>query len=1286
VRNQRIMWTVLPQPAAAVTDTVLRLSVVVSPRLRTDEQLPRPTLQLFPDFVDWPATLRGVRWVVNIDGTSHSAKPGKIARSDLWTELFAAKTFVRPEVFTDLSGERVHSYPAATVTSFLLDRYAAVAATSPTEYPTVDWLRGPDGLGPITFDPGSLAQAEETVEELLQAHQAVPPRPADPPVDFHQLRRFLRPRGQALVDVEPMDPDFHEVVAMTADHPALQRLLGLVIDLELPLDVLQNAGPKPLLTLEPHWAPTIGDSADQTPGLRCIVDDDGVLRAIPPESGARLQRALRRGKLLLAKDLFDVIQIDQDGAAVKVVALALNLALSAVQPTVGQPDRQALPALRSAGFAIAQRGRASDLVRDLARSRDLYTDTDAGGQVELDGGDVIRGFRVDVFHVEFNQWFPLHAREGRYRLPSGNGLKAIEEGTLIASPTSAADGSAGDLFHQETLFHWMGWSLAVRRPGTAISPDESIEQDPASPSDPAYPMDIRMGVPKGSLPRLRFGSWYRFRMRAVDVAGNSIPFTSDPDEDPDFMTEAVNYGRYEPVPAPRIVARQPLTLNEDVDRLVIRSNFDTPATGDAQRHILPTAGAQLLAEHHGRLDTPGRASEVDRGAWADIVKIEGARLEDLPSAQADPARPAETFYDVDALEAPYLPDPLVRGAAFVGLPGAGVVKVEFAAPAGKPWYETRACRVVLQEGIKPSSVFDSQRRELRVALPKGTTFTTRLSSFVNEADLSELGIWHLLAQQPAAVLDELRQVLVEGRHWMITPHRPLTFVHAIRQPLTAPRFGSLEPIRNPGDTYAEYQAPTQLHRSSTARVDVLAEWTEIVDSGRDSPDPALESFRALAFTHVVTETGNAQADTLIGRHEFGDTRHRRVEYTATATSRFVAYFARQTQHRLTGTTPQVLDGAGLVRNSVTVGVAAGQYAEGRDYVLDLVAGTIARTVPSGMPSGQLVTVRYTALPVTRVSENPAVRDVPSTARPPAPAVRYAVPAFSWSRIRVGDVVTSRRTGNALRVYLDRPWYASGDGEVLGVVIERSPAAPKPASTRDRLDTLTTLMGEDPVFRTAGTLSSALSTASFPGAVTTGTDLHLEGSPENVDVAGHSVAFDAGRGLWFCDILVAPGRGYAPLIRPALVRYQPDSLANLHLSPLVLLDFLPLLPDREVRVERISATTYAVAVTGPSYLSNRVGASPTRFVVTAEEQNPVLPGEIGWTAAQTGVVLQAASPGQSGSPRVWSGQVELPARAEGDLVHWRLLVEEFERLNSAATDDSPTVSERLAFLDTIPLAP
>ncbi|MFE5894741.1 hypothetical protein ACFQ6E_38190 [Streptomyces sp. NPDC056462] len=1280
--SQRIMWTVLPVPNSIPSPHLLRLAVVISPRLWTDEQLPRPQLRMFSDFEDWPATLRDITWLVRIGDTEHAARATTAARSELWTGLFAATTFVRPATFTDFTGEKIRSYPAGGIASFLLDRYAAVAADSPTAYPTVDWLSGPDGLGPITFDPDSLALADEKVERLLREHRAVPPGPPDPPVDFHQLRRFLQPRGRTLVDVDPLDADFHDVVAMIADHPALQRQLGLVVDLSLPLDVLEKAEREPLLSVVPQWAPTTtGECVDQTPGLRCVVDS-GWLRAAEPRSGL----PLREGKVVMRENLFQVIQIDHDGAAVKAVGLAHQLAQAAQDPAVGEPDRQPLPALRSAGFALAHRGRAATLVWALARSRDLYDRTHAGHRSELDGGDLVRGYRVDVLHVESAQWYSLHARAGRYELPSGKGLNAKDEGTLIATPTSAADGSSGDLFHQETMFQWMGWSLAVRRPGTALSPQELIDPNPASRTAPAYPLDIRFDVLPRSLPRLRFGSHYAFRLRAVDIAGNSVRLTTASAENLDLMTRPVVYGRYEPVPVPRLTARQPLTQNEDIDRLVIRSNFDSQATGEAQRHVLPTAGAQLLAEHHGRLDTPRRG--LDRGVWSALVRREGARLEDLPSARPDPGRPAETYHDVDRLDVPYLPDPLCRGAALTGLPGAArPLKVSFSVSPDAPWYETHSFRVVLEEGAPASAVLDDRTRELRVSLPKGTVLTTRLSSYVHDDDLAEIGIWHLLETHPGADLDQLRQVVTEGSHWMITPHRMLTFVHAVRQPLDPPRFATLDPMRGPGATYADYRAPTHLHRASTARIDVVAQWTEPTDAGPGGPEPSVRAFRSTAFSHpVVGDDGTPQADLVVGRHEFGDTRHRKVAYTAVGTSRFLDYFARREQIRLSGTTPHTLDEAGLLRDSVTVSIEDGSYEEDRDYVLDLVRGTIARTDPSGMPSGQLVTVRYTPLPVTREATAPTVVQVPSTARPPAPAARYAVPSFAWTRNRTGDVTLSRRTGSGFRVYLERPWHVSGEGEVLGVVVERDPQTPKPSAVRAKLRDLTTLLAEDPVYRTGGTPPPALTTVSFPEAGVLGTELLLEGVPEPVDVAGHSVVFDSARGLWFCDIPVAHAYGYTPLIRPALVRYQPHSLPGLHLSPVRLLDYLPLLPDRETRVERSSPRTYEIRVTGPGYRATAAGMATTRFVVTAERQDPRVPGELGWSAAQAGVDLHSTEPEEPDGLTVWSGRVKLPGGTESDLAHWRLLVEEFEQLNSATTDDTPTVSDRLVFLDTIPLAP
>ena len=49
-----------------------------------------------------------------------------------------------------------------------------------------------------------------------------------------------------------------------------------------------------------------------------------------------------------------------------------------------------------------------------------------------------------------------------------------------------------------------------------------------------------------------------------------------------------------------------------------------------------------------------------------------------------------------------------------------------------------------------------------------------------------------------------------------------------------------------------------------------------------------------------------------------------------------------------------------------------------------------------------------------------------------------------------------------------------------------------------------------------------------------------------DVAGHEVAYDSGRGLWYCDIEISGVLSYSPFIRLALARYQTHSIAGVEL--------------------------------------------------------------------------------------------------------------------------------------------
>src|SRR5262249_24530162 len=140
--------------------------------------------------------------------------------------------------------------------------------------------------------------------------------------------------------------------------------------------------------------------------------------------------------------------------------------------------------------------------------------------------DLTRGLRVDVFDVAANQWHCLHQRIGRYvfsRLP-GPPLELADEGLSQPSAAQLPDGPPdiqAQLYIHESLMRWHAWSLAAPRPGKTITnagPDTVTNQVVAG----GFPLAVNFLAQPGTLPRLRFGGKYRFRVRAVDLAGNSL--------------------------------------------------------------------------------------------------------------------------------------------------------------------------------------------------------------------------------------------------------------------------------------------------------------------------------------------------------------------------------------------------------------------------------------------------------------------------------------------------------------------------------------------------------------------------------------------------------------------------------------------------------------------------------------------------------------------------------------------------------------------------------------------
>ena len=124
----------------------------------------------------------------------------------------------------------------------------------------------------------------------------------------------------------------------------------------------------------------------------------------------------------------------------------------------------------------------------------------------------------------------------------------------------------------------------------------------------------------------------------------------------------------------------------------------------------------------------------------------------------------------------------------------------------------------------------------------------------------------------------------------------------------------------------------------------------------------------------------------------------------------------------------------------------------------------------------------------------------------------------------------------------------------------------------------TQWGRDPIWD-SGTPSAQSRVSDFPAAVANETVALLEQPGTLVQVVGHRVHFDAVRKLWYCDIELNPGTTYMPFVRLALVRYQPNALAEAKVSKVVLAEFAQVLPRRRAVLQR-QASSLTLKLHGP----------------------------------------------------------------------------------------------------------
>jgi hypothetical protein len=1057
------------------------------------------------------------------------------------------------------------------------------------------------------------------------------------------IRDFVAPTSETPQDLPSQAEidetyDFHKMIAALGDYPPLLRRMGLVVDLAVPVP----AGGFPA-TGTVKVVPKLPASVTATNFTPRTHYELGVGRflAQPRLPGQDLANGLLR---LQDTSRFAVHQIDVAGSAVKLQNTATNIVgvrELGTEPVNG-PDEQGLPALQTAGISIVRpnvRSRLREIfLRMYALNRHLRQEEGspflalASGEPspaaadDAFAEDLVRGYRIDVRDDQALGWLSLCRRVGSYHFldlagPAGE-LDLEDEGFVQMGATETIRrASVRTLRAHETVFSWEGWSLAAPRPGDAILPTmapndaarppeafpDGVPQHGVVPNTAATPfrLEVMFTAKAGSLPRLRYGHKYRVRARMVDLAGNSVFEPGDPafDADETEITDQFMFRRFEPVSPPPVMLREVPKEGESLERLTVRSAVDDSdpqvRAQATERHLAPPKVAQLLAERHARFDGPTTMSSSS--ATYDLASREAGSLThrlDLATNESkqivgvkevEDAALHRTYWlqELDTFDVSYLPDPYARGVLLRGLPGMagpddiqdGVNRLPFAGT----WPDLKPMRLRLTglpaNEAPPAPIWDATDRVLTVKLAQGETATVLIASYFHEPDLDTMGIWEWTEQAAPPDLASLRTATIEGRNWLHLPYRTLTLVHAVQQPLTVPAIASFDPPqRDPGDTTVILNGTLAVDGKSTGKVDVSATWSDPVDipgtaavTSSDQtmpvrdlilPDPASNSPTLLeAVTGMQDAKAGGPPPTGL-QHTIGDTKYHRVSYSLVGTTRFREHFP-----------------AAIVADPKN-----------------------------------LIQPRPGQLPI------PLELDVPSSARPAAPQVAYALPTFNWTETDAGTTRTRIRRGGGIRVYLERGWFSSGAGELLGVVVG-PPNDPLMGKEAEALRKYTSEWGMDPLWASTQTLP--VSIADFVNATETGSGLALlELAEPKVEAAGFVPVLDAARDLWFADIEMNVEKVYFPFVRLAFARFQPKSIDGVHLSAVSLGDYLQVAPHRKATYDLGvgAGGTLNVSLEGPGHAFGDFAENGTTVVVARlevrEHGDAAVDEPLGWTAIES----------------------------------------------------------------------
>ena len=1020
--------------------------------------------------------------------------------------------------------------------------------------------------------------------------------------------------------------EFHRRIAMLRSYPALLRRLALIADFEVPADSLQSTG---VVRVVPSHA---AGKFDLCPWTNYFAQPGRLfLPANRPDTKTLLSEGLLSNDE--SRTRFKLIQLDGDTAAMKNLAQNRSKLLHEMAPSNvvdlearGNPDEGGdLATLRQIGLALCDLEAINDGKEAVKRAQSIMKALCAAGScpeiasepeephnasIPLFAEDLLAGYRVDVRRREPNvdgPWRSLCAREGDYYFP-GTATSAeaswqwpvddvIDEGFISQTADEVHDSKANisGLRLSQAVFRWDGWSLVVPKPGEPMAERGSGLAAPQAEENDST-VRTRFKAKPGSLERLRFGHRYSFRLRAVDLAGNSLSvpeadtLTGTADKRDLRVFNSGCYERVEPLIPPIVVPFHKPGAGEGNDQIVIRAGDHQPRHGEWL--LLPPGVSVPFVELHSALD-----GLVASDAWQLLREHDGSTPEWKKNSRGRADEWVEDGWMCrhGGFRVPYLPDPLVYRALFRQRDSRGTVaavaSVEMAQDRKNERYPDRITgrRIRLEAASSPRIRGGAH---LEIGMPVGRIAKVQVATTPSDDDFSLFGLmtWchcEETSSEPCDELEpaglaptltkkELHAAACAGELGLITPARELTIVHAVEKPLIPAghsnlawvtdrkyRFGNpvrvgLGECRSPKDSGCAFDltGDVWIDKPSTSKLDIRLRWNEPVDNPQfpDVFDEAhgLDPFHVavpldpadfVQFSDRDPDCGSAPPPAAVrcglsetfpvaGKVRFEDGRHREVSLTFDATSRFVDFY------------------------------------------------DVPPRPPEGTPPNPEIALRF------RRTSEPAIVHFPARIVPAPPEPIYMVPTFRQLRERRGKELHADRRGG-LRIFLARNWFSSGSGEQLALVFAPTRTTPVKApldqyisvwgadplwepiehdvAPYDRLATGLPIMPSRPLLDDVKNAENAIPSLVTPLLIVPpDSQTAVELDEVELSLASYTPRLDKQKNLWFVDVdLQAPT--YFPFLRLGLARYQPYAEEGRHLSVLVSAVISQLVPDCTVSV-------------------------------------------------------------------------------------------------------------------------